>query len=467
MPKRNLIWVLVTLLVACAVAWVSRRPLGGGAEVLNDTFTPLHRLHLLSRRHYYRPVPPDAVDGAIRGYLGELDTYCRYIPPQRPEFLDRILHGRQVGLGIRYEIEAGEVRVIGPLPDSPAAAAAIAEGDVIVSVNGRPIVDPTGKAVNRLLRGLAGSETTLGIRRQDQEMVVKLTRAPYPIETVTGLFRDDDGRWRFLIDAERRIAYVRISEFVSGTGEKLDEIMRPLFKEGVRGMVLDLRDNPGGPLREAVDVADRFLDDGLIVLTASRGVRRQYDAHAGRSWPDMNVVVLINGATVSAPEVVAGAVRRHRRGVLIGERTYGKDVIQTPFTLGSEMGSVLLTTGRYAFAATAEPDAEGAEGAENGQTTADPVSQRSSGVAPHVVVEVTEREHRTIKAYRYRAGAVGGRRSTSRPAPTEEQTARRTAARLDDVRRIDTLLSKALDLLGQPAAMEVILAPPPATEPTR
>ncbi|NQU76514.1 MAG: PDZ domain-containing protein, partial [Planctomycetes bacterium] len=356
MPKRNLIWMVVVLALAGLVVWLARyKPIHPQPAVDVGPFGPLIRLHELAESHYVDPVSPNVPAGAIRGYLRELDPYCRYVNPGRPKYLDRLLHGQSCALGIRYVIAGGAVRIVGSMPGSPAFDAGVLGGDVLLAVDGQELAEATREEVDELLAGEEATTAGLQIDRAGRVLTIPIVRRVYRVETVTGLCRGSDGQWLFMVDGDSGIGYVRIGQFASGTAQSFDEIIRPLARQAFGGLVLDLRDNPGGRLDEAVEVADRFIDDGLIVLTRGRADgEERHMAHSERTLWKMPLVVLIDHHTASAPEVVAGALKAHRRAVLVGTRTFGKTVVQKPFSLGRHMGAVVLTTSRYFFTA-AEP----------------------------------------------------------------------------------------------------------------
>ncbi|MFW6146216.1 MAG: S41 family peptidase [Planctomycetota bacterium] len=444
MPKRNLVWMAATLTAAFLVVLIFRQEETPTVVPRDERFEPLRRLDDLARRAYYHEVGPEVVEGALRGYLAALDPYCRYIPPTRPDYIDRILGGRACDVGVHYEIVSGVVEVLGPLPDSPAHRAGLRAGDRVLAINDEPLVDPTRPRVDALLAGGGDDEAPLRLRvaRDEAVLEVELTVEPYPAETVVGLRRGADGTWEHLIDPDERIAYVRISEFANGTADDLDGVMFALMRKGVDGLILDLRDNPGGPLREAVEVADRFIADGLILLTRGRGMEeKRYLAHADRTYPRvdrMELVVLINHGSISAPEVVAGALRRHGRATLIGSRTFGKNLIQRSFELRGDMGSVVLTTGRYFLAEPPPP-------ASTRSTPQTLPALEPPGIEPDVVVPVSDLDARDIAEYRYRAAALPAPRTE--PAPPAPM--RPAEGRLDAILRDDPPLATAVAHLRQ------------------
>lgn len=497
MPKRNLLWVAVIVAVAVVAITLTRSTPPVISESGEGTFAGLVRVHNLASRYYYDNVPPDAPVGAIRGYLQALDRYCIYVPPEKQDSLERLINGQREGVGLHYVIDGPLVRVVGPMDKSPALQAGIQAGDVILAVGEDRLLEPTRELVDERLSGKAGTKVTLRIQRPDgSRATVTLLRQVYNIETVTGLSRDSDGRWQYMVAPESHIAYVRISEFATLTSESLDNVLRPLVRDGVEALVLDLRDNPGGPLLEAVGVADHFIETGLIVMT--RGMHsgdERHMAHRDRTYEDLRLAVLVNAATASAPEVVAGALKQHRRAVLVGTRTFGKDVVQMPFDLGEGLGKITLTTARFYFEDPDEADQTPATAPapkptgnspstrpSDDDTSTAPAASRpakvagstrpqaprpadpsrpaeparagrapTGGIAPHVLVELDPQAQTELRLLRYRIEVMPPP-ATTRPAETQ-----RAEADYERLLAVDRQLSKAVDLLRTPQAIEAIL----------
>lgn len=462
MPRRNLLWLLGTLVLALTAAWLARRPVGAPQVEARPAMAALERLHELAERNYYRRVPPEVVPGAIRGYLSQLDPYCSFLPPDQPDRFNRIIEGSRRGLGLCYTLQNGRWVVLGPLPASPAFDAGLRPGDVLMSIDGRRLTGMDREDIDRLLDGGRDDSVELELMREGRLETVTLQRRTYPVETVLGLWRDETGRWRHQLDAEGRVAYVRIREFATGTGESFEERLRQLVRDGVQALVLDLRDNPGGPLREAVEVADRFLDAGLIVITEGRASpRKRHQAHADRTLPPVRLAVLVNHRTASAPEVLAGALKEHRRAVIVGERTFGKNAIQTPFSLGHEMGLVTLTTGRYWFneddadSARAEPPATQAQTApavEGGDVG-------FAGVEPDIEARLSAEAWAAVLAIQYRSEALGAAQADE-ARPTENGKDSMDGASPLFVRdwvAMDEPLARAVAVVRDGDAVEAIL----------
>lgn len=437
MPKRNVILIGLLLLAGvCVVLLVGRRT--NSILVPQGPFPTLRQAHGLTQEHYYGPVPDDLESAALQGYMAALDPYCRYVSPAQQDQLNRVIHGQSVGLGLLVEIDRGRALVVGPLPDSPAQRAGLTGGDEILAIDDEPVAGIDLPTLRDRLAGPVDSDVTLRVRRGQREETLTLTRRSYPVETVVGVARRPDGRWDYMLDVEHGIGYIAITEFAMRTAQSFADAVQALLAEGGRSLVLDLRGNPGGPLDEAVSVADRFLDDGLIVLSRSRrGATVEHRAHPGRTLTDLPLVVLIDPDTASAAEIVAGSLRRHGRAVLVGRRTYGKDLIQTPYELDDGRGAILLTTSRYFFEDPGEDE-----------------PPASAGVAPHVLAEVAPADREPLRRLRERAAVL--------PAPdmpaTQPTTTGPEGESVDRWLQLDGPLSRALHLLRRPESLDALLA---------
>ena len=276
------------------------------------------------------------------------DPYSTYLAPEEERWLRTQVSGTYVGIGVELDLRDGVPTVITAIDDSPAMEAGILPGDEILEVDGRPTEGIGAAGLEQLLPGQPGSVAKIRLRRPDgSERTVDVVRRTVETKSVKGILRDADG-WRHVLDLDRRIAYVRIARFTERTLAELDAALAALRADGLSGLVLDLRGNGGGSLDAAVGTVDRFLPDGAIVSTRGRGTRgRTWDATPSRDDVVLPVVVLVNQGSASASEVVAGALRDHGRGKVIGTRTYGKGSVQEIVPLPDGAGTVKLTTARY------------------------------------------------------------------------------------------------------------------------
>ena len=291
---------------------------------------------------YVEPVEDKTLlQNAIRGMLSGLDPHSAYLDAESFKDLQVSTTGEFGGLGIEVSMEDGFVKVISPIDDTPAQQAGINAGDLIIRIDDVPVKGLTlGEAVNRM-RGKPGSEIVLTVVREGEEKPLKFTlkRAVIKVNSIKG---------RTL---EPGFGYVRITQFQSNTGESLTQFINKLKQENgdkLKGLILDLRNNPGGVLNASVDVADAFLEKGLVVYTDGR-VR---DSHQKFSAKPVDIikgaplVVLINGGSASASEIVAGALQDHKRAIIMGSKSFGKGSVQTVVPM-DDGAALKITTARY------------------------------------------------------------------------------------------------------------------------
>jgi carboxyl-terminal processing protease len=278
---------------------------------------------------------------AIRGLLSGLDPHSEFLDVRGMSQLDEETTGAYGGLGLEVLYLDGALRVISPIDDTPASRAGIRPGDVIMRIDGKVVAESEGSIAVDQLRGKPGSAIALTIARDGESAPIELTLKREVIRTASVKASQ----------VEPGYAYVRIAQFQQETGGELREKLRRLQAQsrgGLRGAVLDLRSNPGGILGAAIEVSDAFLDEGAIVSTRGRlgDADASYDATRGDLLDGAPLVVLVDGGTASAAEIVAGALKDHKRALLMGARTFGKGSVQTVLPL--ESGDALkLTTARY------------------------------------------------------------------------------------------------------------------------
>ena len=278
---------------------------------------------------------------AIHGMLTGLDPHSAFLDSDAFREMRMSSEGRFGGLGIEIIVEDGFIRVIAPIDDTPAHRAGILSGDIIVRLDGVSVQGVGVRDMVERLRGPPGSEVVLGISRQGEREVfeVTLVRAIIEVAGVKGEMLEDG------------FGYIRITNFMSNTGAGLRARIKKLEQQNGRalnGLVLDLRNNPGGVLHGAVEVSDVFLDAGVIVSTRGRNADANHSFHAADDdlTGDAPVVVLVNGGSASASEIVAGALQDHKRAIIMGTRTFGKGSVQTVIPTDNG-GALLLTTARY------------------------------------------------------------------------------------------------------------------------
>ncbi|MEM1035443.1 MAG: S41 family peptidase [Pseudomonadota bacterium] len=283
----------------------------------------------------------EAIEAAIDGMLGSLDPHSAYLSTSDFERMQVTTSGEYGGLGIEVTQEDGFVKVVTPMDDTPASRAGLEPGDYLTAINGQPIVGLSLDDAVRDMRGPAGSDITVTVLREGEDAFdVTLTREVIQPKSVT---------WRA---EEVDIAYLRISTFNERTTILLEEALDDIRDEiGARpkGIVLDLRNNGGGLLDQAITVSDLFLSGGEVVSTIGRreGDVARYNARGGEEFRNVPIVVLINEGSASASEIVAGALQDRDRATVLGMTSFGKGSVQTVIPLGADRGAIRLTTAKY------------------------------------------------------------------------------------------------------------------------
>lgn len=381
MPKRNIVWILVAGVVALLL-W--KIPEGAvRRDQLYTQFGPLLDVRVQVIKHYVDPVDDkQLLKGAIEGMVNHLDPYCAYFNAKEYEQFDRRTKGQFQGIGIEVSRLPGEgLLIVSPIEGTPAFQAGLRAGDHITAIDGVKTDNlPLEKGVE-MITGNPGTSVELTIFRPSTDEVFEktITRGLIVVRTVRGWARSADWEWDYLIDPEKRIGYVRISGFEKPTAEHFDDVVRDLLSRGrMRALVLDLRDDPGGLLDAAVNIANHFVPGGgVIVSTRSRiGPEQTYTANGKDLYPEFPMVVLVNRGSASASEILSGALRDHGRAKLVGERTFGKGCVQELIPLENGNGAVKLTTMYYYL-----PKGERIHG---------------RGIMPDIVVDLTPAERTAL-----------------------------------------------------------------------
>ena len=321
-------------------------PIGAQAQTGAETFNQLKLFGDVFQRvlnDYVEPTDEaELIENALNGMLTALDPHSAYLGPEAFEDIQEQTRGEFGGLGIQVTMEDGYVKVVSPIDETPAARAGILANDLIVALDGEDVQNMSLNDAVERMRGLVGTEITVTVRREGAEdFDVTLERDTIRIASVRSRLEGD-------------IGYIRVTQFSGQTFEGLEEAVLDLNAEAgeagveITGYVLDLRNNPGGLVNQALDVSDAFLDRGEIVSIRGRdeAETRRYNARSGDLVGGLPVVVLINGGSASASEIVAGALQDHRRATLVGSLTFGKGSVQTVIPMSSN-SAVRLTTARY------------------------------------------------------------------------------------------------------------------------
>ncbi|MBL3555557.1 S41 family peptidase [Marinobacter sp. JB05H06] len=281
------------------------------------------------------------LESAIKGMLSDLDPHSTYLTPKDYEQLEESTSGEFGGLGIEVGMEDGFVKVISPIDDTPAQKAGVQAGDLIIKLGDQPVKGMSLEEAVKLMRGKPGTVLTLTIMREGES-------APIEIDVKRDVIKVTSIKSRII---ENGYGYVRITQFQADTGSQFTAALEDLEKEhgsALDGLIIDLRNNPGGILQAAVEAADALLDEGLIVYTEGRiqSSRLRFNAKPGDIMPETAIVVLINGGSASASEILAGALQDHERAVVMGTQSFGKGSVQTVIPL-DETHAIKMTTARY------------------------------------------------------------------------------------------------------------------------
>ncbi len=284
------------------------------------------------------------------GLLRQLDEFSSMIWPADWQDFKKQTMGRFYGVGIQIQMENGLLKVVSPLEDSPAYAAGIQAGDYVIGIDGKSARNIDIDTAVKNITGAKGTQVVLTIQRpgQAEPFDVPLVRDEIHVQTVKGWKRIEDGQWDWMVDPQARIGYLRMTSFTQDTPGELHAALDELKDAGVRGLILDLRFNPGGYLQAATAVADEFIRRGILVSTDGRQQpKRTSNATAGGAFLDGEVVVLVNGLSASAAEIVSGAMKDWQRATVVGNRSFGKGSVQNLIQIQPDRAYLKLTTAHY------------------------------------------------------------------------------------------------------------------------
>jgi len=353
MTRRNLLGLLLVVVTGALLVWAFEAAAEQEAAdaKLYDQFNRFIEIVRLVQKQYVRDVDTKKMfEHAINGMLSGLDPFSNYIPESELAEFNKGTRGKFGGIGIQIGMRRGFLTVISPLEDTPAFRAGVLAGDLIAEIDGKSTenIRNTEEAV-KILTGDPGTKVRLKVRHMTGELEeFTITRAMIEVHSIKGLKRDDKDQWVYWIDPERKIAYVRITSFTEASAVDLRKALEPLVKDGMKGLILDLRFDPGGILKTAVEVCDMFIDHGVIVSTKGR-TTPYWEATATKdgTLPYFPMVILINPFSASASEIVSGCLQDHNRAIIMGERSFGKGSVQNVIPLEGEKAALKLTTSKY------------------------------------------------------------------------------------------------------------------------
>jgi carboxyl-terminal processing protease len=452
-PKRNLAWILVVAVIVMLM-WLLPQTIAV-RDSIYEAFGPLVEVRAEIRKRSVEDVDDAvlvdaAVDAGIKAMVDKLhDPRAVYLNRRQYDQFRKRTDGIIGGIGAEVWATDVGLEVLSREPNSPAANADVLPGEIITHIDGRPMAGvPLFEAVN-MLNGPPGSEVTMtvmarngprgGVEGGPSTREVRLRREEIEVDPIRGWSRSPTGDWRFMLDPEARIGYIRLARFTVGVDEGMDARVNRLLRHELRGLVLDLRENPGGLFDSGIAVADRFLERGLLVRKRGRKTApAEWYAMREGTYPRFEMAVLVNGSTASAAELVAGALRDHGRAAIVGERSYGKGSVQEVVEL--DRGGALKLTTAYYYLPNGECIHRSSRAIEAGQW----------GVDPTLPVSLTDRQReRWRAAWREFAREVVSEDAATQPAAppggSSEALEREAAARglLD----ADLQLHKAVEYL--------------------
>ena len=292
----------------------------------------------------------ELIESAIRGMLSKLDPYSTYMGADEVQQFRASLAGEFGGIGIQIAADDGQLTILEPIYGTPAYRAGILAGDRILEIDGHSTDGINIDEAVKRLQGDEGASVTLTVVHPGKDAKTKLTlvRERIHLDTVLGDRRRPDGHWEFMLDPKQHIGYVRLTAFSSDTAAQLQRVLTQLQKDKLRGLILDLRFNPGGLFSAGIEVSDLFVSEGRIVSTKGRNSpEHAWDAHKEGTFAGFPMVVLVNRFSASSSEIVAACLQDHKRAVVIGERTWGKGSVQTLIQLDGGKSVLKLTTASY------------------------------------------------------------------------------------------------------------------------
>jgi carboxyl-terminal processing protease len=363
------------------------------------TIVEIHRQVLES---YVDPVDDSELkDGAIKGMLDSLDDpYTIYVPPVEQAEFDKELGGSFSGVGISLRDENGKMVVISPIEGGPADLAGIDGNDVIIKVDGKPISGMEIDDVVKLVSGPLGSAVTLTVDREGKIIDFTLHRQQIVLPTVLGYDRDSHQDWQYFVSQNPKIAYIRVTQFDDGTFDEMKNVLvgadghSGLLSQGMQGLIMDLRFNPGGQLQQAIKVVNLFIKEGVIVSTRGRNSPEEIDRASSDALtlPYFPMIVLVNDRSASAAEIVAGSLKDNHRALIEGQRTFGKGSVQRVIQLGQDDGTLKMTVAHWYL--------------PSGRLVSRKKDSKDWGVDPQVVVPVDDKAESAIEDLMDRLEAI-------------------------------------------------------------
>jgi carboxyl-terminal processing protease len=424
MNRERLAWLISIVLLA-----ILTFELPGTLGQRDDEYSWVRTVVEIHREildNYVDPIDDNQLkQKAIDGMISALDDpYTVYVPPDNQAEFDKELGGEFSGVGISLREENGKMVVISPIDNGPADKAGIDAGDIITKVDGKSIDGKRIDDVVKLVSGPVGSAVVLTVDREGKSLDFTLHRQQIVLPTVLGYTRNPDSSWNYIVSTNPKIAYVRITQFDEETFDEMKNAFlgadghSGLMAQGIKGLILDLRFNPGGQLQQAIKIVNLFIKQGVIVRTVGRNSPEEIDRASpdAVTLPYFHMVVLVNDRSASAAEIVSGALQDNRRAVVLGQRTFGKGSVQRVIQLGQDDGTLKMTVAHWYL--------------PNGRLVSRKKDSKEWGVEPQIIVAEDEAGEETIEKLMERREAIRFHPYTT-TAPSTAPTTESTDAQFD------------------------------------
>ena len=349
MSRHGLTWLAIFGVIA--LMFLKLPQMVAKQDAVLNIYSALVEVDAIAHQKFVEPIR-DArlVHGAIRGMMRQLDPYSGYIAPGELAAFMRRTQGEYIGIGIELGARGSWLTVIAAIDGGPAAQAGVLSGDLLLSVDDNDVKGLSVVDAEDLLTGPAGTSVTLRVQHRGavDPVSVTIVRGPVSLHTVRGCRCTANGEWDYVLDHERRLGYIRVTNFLENTVRDFDQALASLDEEGIRGLIIDLRFNPGGIMQQSIAMVDRFVDEGLILSTVTRrhAVREYFATPHGRA-SRLPLAVLINGGSASSSEIVAGALQARQRALIVGTRSFGKGSVQHLIHLQEQAAAIKLTVAYY------------------------------------------------------------------------------------------------------------------------
>jgi carboxyl-terminal processing protease len=411
MLRRHAISLVLILAAVGIVVWgfeATAEQESKDAKLFGDVNRFIEVLRLVQKQ-YVRDVDTKKMfQDAINGMLNGLDPFSNYVPEEDMEEFKKATIGKFGGIGIQIGMRKGMLGVISPLEGTPAYRAGVLSGDIIMEIDGKSTENIRLDQAVKTLTGEPGTKVRLKVRHMTGDTAeYTITRELIEVHTVKGVKRDDKNEWVYILDADKKIGYIRLTSFVENSTGDLKKAVESLQKDGMKALILDLRFDPGGILKTAIEICDMFIDKGIIVQTKGR-TTPYWEATATKdgTLPYFPMVVLVNQFSASASEIVSGCLQDHHRAIVVGERTFGKGSVQNVIPLEGEKAALKLTTSKYYLPS-----------GRNIHRDEDMTEKDEWGVMPDIVVPMTPEEYVGIIRARQDADVIKIPNGTPPPKP--------------------------------------------------